>query len=134
MQKEHLRHNNGMAPRSTPQATILRQELEKRGIIVQAEKWDGHKHIDLVITRAQLNIEVDGKQHYQDAGQILSDLKRSHHSERKGWDTIHIPNALIDNESDLHQVADALAIVATERAHQLGHRMHYRRYQWNTRQ
>jgi very-short-patch-repair endonuclease len=133
MNKRIPLHNNGMPPTSTPQAAILKQELEKRGIIVEAEKWDGHKHIDLVIARALLNIEVDGKQHYQDARQILSDLRRSHHSERKGWDTIHIPNALIENESDLHQVADALAIVATERAHELGHRMHCRRYQWNTR-
>jgi very-short-patch-repair endonuclease len=131
MQRDHPLHNDRMAPTSTPQATVLKQELEKRGIIVEAEKWDGHKHIDLIIARAQLNIEVDGKHHYQDARQMLSDLKGAHYSERKGWDTVRIPNALIDNESDLHQVADALAIVATERSHQLGHRMHYRRYQRN---
>jgi very-short-patch-repair endonuclease len=59
-----------------------------------------------VIPRAQLNVEVDGKQHYENAHQILSDLKRSHYSDRKGWDTIHIPNAVIDNEQDLHRVAD----------------------------
>jgi hypothetical protein len=44
-----------MEPHSTPQALRLKEELEKRGVIVEAEKWDGHKHIDLVISRAQLN-------------------------------------------------------------------------------
>jgi hypothetical protein len=36
-----------MRPVSTPQARLLKQELEGRGIIVEAEKWDNHKHIDL---------------------------------------------------------------------------------------
>lgn len=113
---------------STPQAILLGYELEKRGIIVEREKWDGHKHIDLVIPRAHLNVEVDGKQHYENSHQILSDLKRSHHSDLKGWDTIHIPNAVIDNEQDLKRVSDALAMAARDRAHRLGYRMHYRHY------
>jgi very-short-patch-repair endonuclease len=111
-----------MKPTSTPQASLLGFELEQRGVVVEREKWDGHKHIDLVIPRAQLNIEVDGRQHYENAQQILRDLKRTHHSDRRGWDTIHIPNAFIDNRTDLVQVANALAIAARERAHQLGHR------------
>lgn len=117
-----------MASKSTPQAERLKGELEKRGIVVEAEKWDGHKHIDLVVARSQLNIEVDGKQHYENWRQILSDVHRAHHSDRKGWDTIHVPNSVVDRESDLLRVADALAVVARIRAHDRGHRMHYRHY------
>jgi hypothetical protein len=116
-----------MHPVSTPQALLLKGELEKRGIIVEAEKWDGHKHIDLAISRAQLNIEVDGKQHYEDWQQILSDLHRAHHSDRR--DTVHIPNAVIENGGDLCKVADALAIAARVRAHDRGHRMLWKHYE-----
>jgi very-short-patch-repair endonuclease len=113
---------------STPQTVKLKTELERRGIPVEAEKWDGHKHIDLVVSRAMLNIEVDGKQHYEDWRQILSDLHRTHHSDLKGWDTIHIPNAVIENRDDLERVADALAMAARVRAGNRGHRMHWRHY------
>lgn len=111
----------------TPEALALKTELEKRGLIVEAEKWDGHKHIDLVIHRARLNIEVDGKQHYEDASQIVTDLKRSHYSDISGYDTIHIPNVLI--RTDLTQVSDAVAKAAAIRAHRLGHRFHFSHYQ-----
>jgi very-short-patch-repair endonuclease len=118
-----------MHAQSTPQALRLKEELEERGAIVEAEKWDGHKHIDLVISRAQLNIEVDGKQHYEDWKQILSDLHREHHSDRKGGDTIHIPNAVIENAEDLRKVANALGIAARVRAHDRGHRLPFRHYE-----
>lgn len=111
---------------STPQALALKNELEHRGIIVEAEKWDGHKHIDLVIHRARLNIEVDGKQHYESPAQILSDLDREHYSDDGGYRTIHIPNALID--SDLERIANALAIAAGMRAQRLGQRHQYKHY------
>jgi very-short-patch-repair endonuclease len=63
-----------------------------------------------------LNIEVNGTQHYESADQILSDLQRTRHSARKGWDTIRIPNAEIDYDERLRRVADALAEAARERA------------------
>jgi hypothetical protein len=33
-----------MHPETTPQALRLKDELEKRGVTVEAEKSDGHKH------------------------------------------------------------------------------------------
>ncbi len=93
---------------------------------MEAEKWDGHKHIDLVIHRARLNIELDGKQHYENARQIVSDLQRSHYSDYKGFDTIHIPNILIQSEFDRQHVADAISKAAEFRARKLGHRFHFR--------
>jgi very-short-patch-repair endonuclease len=117
-----------MPRHSTPQALKLKEELEKRGVVVVSEKWDGHKHIDLVIHRSRLNIEVDGKQHYQDANQILADVKRSHYSDFKGYDTFHVPNMFIDSVNDLKKVADALAEAAKIQARRLGNRHHYHSY------
>ena len=110
--------------RSTSEALSLKKELEKRGVIVEAEKYDGHKHIDLVISRAHLNIEVDGNQHYETSAQILSDLLRTKYSAKAGWGTLHIPNILIHR--DLEKVADALANAAIRRSNDRGHRFDYR--------
>jgi very-short-patch-repair endonuclease len=109
---------------STPEALALKKALEDEGIIVEAEKWDGHKHNDLVIHRARMNIEVDGRQHYLDPFQILSDLARNHYSNQKGYDTVHIPNDYV--RSDLHKIARALATAAYIRSNRLGHRFHYK--------
>lgn len=117
-----------MYVKSTPQAQLLKQELERRGLTVRDEVYDGHKHIDLVISRAHLNIEVDGKQHYETAHQILSDLARTHYSDDSGWDTIHIPNPFIDNPQDLQKVADALAKASSVRIRKFGHRLPYHHY------
>jgi very-short-patch-repair endonuclease len=108
---------------STPQALALKEKLEGQGIVVQAEKWDGYKHIDLTIHRAKLNIEVDGMQHYENPDQILSDLTRSHYSDLKGWDTIHVPNTLL--ELHLDSIALAIANAAKIRAKKSGHRFHF---------
>jgi very-short-patch-repair endonuclease len=117
-----------MYRRSTPQALKLKEALEKLGVIVVAEKWDGHKHIDLVIHRSRLNIEVEGKHHYQDAEQILADIKRSHYSNLKGYDTFRVPNIFIDEPRDLAKVANALAEAAKIQARRLGHRQHIHSY------
>jgi very-short-patch-repair endonuclease len=107
---------------STPEAVALRQELEKHGLKVLSELYDGHKHIDLAIPAGRINIEVDGRQHYLDPFQIMSDLKRSHYSDDLGYDTIHIPNVFI--HENLQQVAAALAEAAKMREEQLKHKLH----------
>jgi very-short-patch-repair endonuclease len=119
--------------RSTKQAAMLKAALEKRGIIVEAEKWDGHKHIDLVIHRARLNIEIDGKQHFESPQQIMSDLSRNHFSDVYGYSTIHIPNFICESPEDLAKSANALARVARIRSNKLGHRFHFHHYQENDR-
>lgn len=113
---------------STPEALALKRELEDRGVITVSEQWDGYKHIDLVVHRARLNIEVDGIHHYTNADQIVADLKRSHHSDFKGYDTIHIPNVFVNDKRVLQQIADALAKVAAIRARRLGVRLPYHHY------
>ena len=43
----------------TPQAQALHDALVARGIECELEPWDGHKHVDLGIPRAKINIEID---------------------------------------------------------------------------
>jgi very-short-patch-repair endonuclease len=62
------------------------------------EKFDGHKHVDIVFERPKLHIEVDGIQHNQSTRQALSDLKRTFYSMQDGFLTIRIPNILVRNE------------------------------------
>ena len=86
---------------STKEALLLKEALERLGIRVLAEVDDGHKHIDLTIPSARINIEVDGERHLTDPYQILADLKRSHYSDDLGYDTIHISNDAIHTDVSL---------------------------------
>lgn len=106
-----------MYKKPTPEALDLKNALERLGIRVLAEVDDGYKHIDLSIPDARINIEVDGNQHLTDPYRILSDLKRSHYSDDKGYDTIHITNKSI--HSNLGGIASALAEASKIREEQL---------------
>jgi len=102
-----------MYKKPTLEAQDLKTALEKLGLRVLAEVDDGHKHIDLSIPDARMNIEVDGSQHLTDPYQILSDLKREHYSDDLGYDTIHIPNQAI--HTNLGGIASAVAEAAALR-------------------
>lgn len=104
-----VKHSKG----PTKEATMLIDALKERGIRVYVELRDGHKTIDLTIPDARINIEVDGIQHLTDADQILSDLGRGYYSHENGYDTMHIPNSLIN--SHLEKIVDALAEAARNR-------------------
>ncbi len=91
-------------------ARKLHSALVQRGLAVEIEKWDDHKHIDLSIESAGLYIEVDGDAHYTDAETIMRDLQRDYYSDQDGFDTLHIPNAVIEHHID--EVAEALVEVA----------------------
>lgn len=103
--------------RSTVEEIMLREALEARGLRVLTQVRDGFKRVDLAIPAAKINIEVDGRQHLTDAHQIISDLARSHYSDRLGYETIHIPNAYI--HLDLDRIAKALAEAAAIREKQI---------------
>lgn len=96
--KSSPRKSETIKPKSTPEAERLYVALKKKGIPVTLEKWDGYKHIDLAISKAKLNIEVDGAHHNFKSEQALSDLKRTAHSLNKGYETIRIPNSLIKDD------------------------------------
>ncbi len=91
----------------TPEAKSLKEALETRGVKVLTELHDGHKHIDLALPRAKINVEVDGIQHLTDPKQILADLGRGYYSHKNGYDTMHIQNEVV--RKHLPEIADALA-------------------------
>jgi len=95
----------------TPQAVSLYNALRERKIYCVKERWDGHKHVDISIPWAMIDVEIDGNHHYTDPEQIKRDFRRSWYSvQNKDYDTFHIPNIIIEHK--LEQVADAIAIVA----------------------
>jgi very-short-patch-repair endonuclease len=82
---------------ATKHALSLYFLLKKKGIRAELEKCDGFKTIDIAITEARLNIEVDGSHHNTKHDQALADLKRTYHSFQKGYYTLRIPNSLVQN-------------------------------------
>ena len=98
----------------TPQAAALIEALQKRGLKVEAEHWDGHKTVDLCLPEANLYIEVDGLQHYTEPKQFMADLLRDHYSDDEKFLTKHISNQLI--ETHLEGIADAILEVAKIRS------------------
>ncbi len=98
----------------TKQTRALKGALEKEGVHVLLELHDGYKHIDLAIPNAKINVEVDGMQHLTDPHQIVSDLARGYYSHKNGYDTLHIPNKMIDDHLGI--VARALAEASRTRA------------------
>ena len=100
----------------TPEAESLARALESHGLRVRRELWDRHKHIDLAIPAAKIDIEVDGPQHLTNYKQILSDLERSHYSDDDGYATMHIHNEEI--LLDLERIASAIAKAARIRIDQ----------------
>ena len=94
--------------RCTPQAVKLLFALLRRGVPAEYEKYDGHKHIDIAITDAKINIEVDGLHHSYNSKQALTDLLRTTYSHNSNFQTIRIPNSLINDYETLEETADIL--------------------------
>ena len=94
----------------TKEEKDLKKALEVFGVRVLSQVKDGHKCIDLAIPDAKINIEVDGPKHLTDPYQIVSDILRSHYSDKLGYSTIHIPNY------ELHIILDKIAKALAEAA------------------
>lgn len=101
----------------TKEASDLKKAIEKHGVRVLVELHDGHKHIDLTIPRAKLNVEVDGIQHLTNSEQIVADLSRGYYSHKNGFDTMHIPNEMI--RLHLEEISGALAEASKIRARKI---------------
>lgn len=96
----------------TIQAINLHSALTQAGIEAELEYWDGHKHIDICIPASKIYIEVDGMQHLTNPNQIARDFIRDHYSDVDGFNTLHIPNSVI--EEDLNKVVSAIKKVVTK--------------------
>ncbi|MBL7773407.1 MAG: DUF559 domain-containing protein [Chitinophagaceae bacterium] len=88
--------------------------MKKNGLPVELEKYDGYKRIDIAIVKAKLNIEVDGIRHSKDSKQSLTDLKRMYYSMRKGYETVRIPNVLVNN--NVNDVVNIISSMYVERS------------------
>lgn len=99
---------------STPETIRLYFALKMRGVPAEIEKNDGFKSIDIAITEARINIEVDGGHHNYSNQQALSDLKRTYFSYLKGYYTIRIPNSLVNNDYVLNETADYIVGILNE--------------------
>lgn len=105
--------------KTTWETKKLGELLKNYGWHVDYEKYDGHKHIDIAIVDAKMNIEVDGCQHNLNFHQALSDLQREYYSFVKGYITLRIPNSLIKNHTARITTAEFLNKFLEERRMQL---------------
>ncbi len=106
----------------TKQVLALAEALKQRGVILEIEHWDGHKHIDIYIPNDHLYIEVDGVPHSTNVKQIIADLNRDYFSFKDGFYTKHITNELIDYHLD--EIADAITTVAKNAPNKIGENLH----------
>lgn len=110
----HQEWLSGMQTISTHETIRLYFALKIRGVPAEMEKYDGFKRIDIAITEARINIEVDGGHHNYSNQQALLDLKRTYFSFLKGYYTIRIPNSLVYNEDVLNETADCIVGILNE--------------------
>ncbi|MEK6915466.1 MAG: DUF559 domain-containing protein [Nanoarchaeota archaeon] len=87
------------------EAKFLGSLLKDNGWNVEFEKWDGYKHVDIVIENAKVHIEIDGSHHNLKLGQAIIDLQRTYHSFKKGYVTLRIPNCLVKNKDLIFKTA-----------------------------
>jgi very-short-patch-repair endonuclease len=92
---------------ATMHALSLYFLLKKKGIRAELEKCDGFKTIDISITEARLNIEVNGSHHNTKHDQALADLQLTFYSFKKGYYTFRIPNSVV--RSHLTETAEYVA-------------------------
>jgi len=105
--------------KETLEARKLGKLLENYGWKVELEKYDGHKHVDIAITKVKVNIEVDGKHHSFKSKQALRDLARTYHSFKDGYITLRIPNVLVRDNTTIKETVEFINKFLRERDKQL---------------
>ena len=95
-------------PNNTPTQQVLRlaQALRARGIELELEHWDKHKHVDIYIPKGSIYIEVDGVPHYTQPSKLVSNFERDYYSAKEGFFTKHITNEAIDTHCE--EIAEAI--------------------------
>lgn len=102
----------------TKQVLMLADALRQRGVTLETEHWDGHKHVDIYIPKDNIYIEVDGLSHSTNVKQIIADFNRDYFSFKESFFTKHITNELIENHLD--EIADAITEVAKNAPNKIG--------------
>ena len=103
-------------PKPTEEEVKLYVALKLNGVKAELGKKTKHITIDIAVTDAMVNIEVDGKQH-NGAAQALADLKRTFYSFKQGYLTLRIPNSLVNKH--LEETAEFIARFLSESKDQL---------------
>jgi very-short-patch-repair endonuclease len=83
----------------TEHAKSLHAALVTVGVEAYLEHPDGHKCVDIYVPKAKLYIEVDGRQHYISAKQIVTDFIRDHYSDDDGFHTMHLTNQAVEDDA-----------------------------------
>lgn len=105
----------------TKHTMLLVDALRKRGIELETEHWDGHKHIDIYIPQDKIYIEIDGEPHYTRPQTIISDFNRDYFSFKDGFFTKHITNEAI--ETHLEEIVDAVCEVVKNAPNRIGEKV-----------
>ena len=77
------------------EAVQLFYALKEAGANPMLEWWDGHKSIDIAISRVKLNIEIDTDYQMITHEQAINDLEDAMHSFKNGFTTIRIPHVVV---------------------------------------
>lgn len=109
--------------KSTKHALDLANALKSRGIDLELEYWDGHKHVDIFIPKARIYIEVDGPLHDIRPKQLVSDFNRDYFSYKEGFFTKHITNEEVDFH--LEEIANAILAVVRDVTNHTGDNLHF---------
>ena len=111
---KHQKWIEFMEDKTTDEVITLYFALKERGVPAKIEKYDGHKHIDIAIPEARMNIEVDGTHHNHNKRQALTDLKRTYYSFLKGYFTLRIPNSLVNDNRTINETANLIVGILKE--------------------
>ena len=90
--QDHLRYTLKHTSRETAKLYFL---LKSRGIPAELVKPNGYKNIDIAISNAKVNIEVDRPKNDYHHQQAITDLKQRYYSFNKGYYTLRIPNEMV---------------------------------------
>ena len=77
------------------EAIQLYYALKEAGANPMLEWWDGHKSVDIAISRVKLNIEIETDYHLITHEQAINDLEEAMHSFKNGFTTIRIPHVVV---------------------------------------
>jgi hypothetical protein len=95
--QRHTKLVNGIVDdNQTPiEAIQLFYALKEAGANPMLEWWDGHKSVDIAISRVKLNIEIETDYHLITHEQAINDLEEAMHSFKNGFTTVRIPHVVV---------------------------------------
>lgn len=102
---------------SSREAAKLYFYLRRKGIRAELQKDNGYRKVDIAVAEARLDIEVDGKLDNCNPLRAMAEMKKSFCSFKKGYNTLHVPNALVayELEKTVEYISDFVKIIGVNR-------------------